>query len=260
MAQFPGWTNPAAASRFPTAVKGAGAYASLIEYAPAPGSTVQAWPFLVNPEEISTGFGAEWASQPTFASRYSNQHFSHNTDRTWTLSGVKLRGWLAGVSLDTAIADLEMLTVADIPAGRYSPPSLAFVWGDRSISPVVLQSVSVTEMAWRSGHASDADLTLTLLKLPPPETIPDATAPDAQPVRLTARQQNDGIKQALAWLTENVGRLPAELAESVRLESIALAIDPATGNITTAAGDDIGLWDGREFTPTVELTEQQTTA
>jgi hypothetical protein len=255
--KFPSWTNKGAWADYPTASKDK-AEARLIEFEPAPGSTITPWVFLVNPESISSPFGAKYTEAAPLASRYPSVQFQHSASRSYSLSGVKLRGWLAGVSLEGAIKALQALTEADPVNGRFAPPALSFVMGRRTLSPVVLSEVNVDEIAWRGGEVADADLSMTLLQLPPPALIADAAAPDLPPEGepLTERQQVDAEKVALAWVNENLGTLPEAIADLARTGSLTLAVDPASGSVATDDGTILGAYDGVDFVPTLTTGSQ----
>lgn len=254
---FPGWTNKGAWPDYPAANQGK-AEARLIEFDPAPGSAIVPWVFLVNPEKISSPFGAKYAEAAPLASRYPSVQFQNSASRTYSLSGVKLRGWMAGVSLEKALRALQALTEADPQSGRFAPPVLSFVMGRRTLSPVVLSEVSVEELAWRGGEVADADLGMTLLQLPPPDLIADAAAPalDADGEPLTERQQSDAEKNALAWIDENLGTLPDAIADRARTGSLDLFVEPASGSVTLEDGTIVGTYDGIEFTPEISTGNQ----
>jgi hypothetical protein len=216
--------------------------------------------FLLNPESMSWDRKATYSEGAIPGTSVQPYQYSHTSGKRYKVQVLLEAHWL-GRSVQRSIDSLEALIVGDPKAPVPTPKILVFAWGSRTIKPIVLTSIEVTEQAFlNGGEVSSATVSLEFVEIPPSDADPTdrarlLEAERAKILKLTERQKDDATGAADEWLRANLASLPKPLQEVIKAGDYTLTADDA-GVITmtkkadkTALGT-VGIYKSKKFETT----------
>ncbi|MBW4636345.1 MAG: hypothetical protein KME30_32050 [Iphinoe sp. HA4291-MV1] len=128
-----------------------------------------AWSFLVQPVEISYERNSNYSFSNSIGTLPSLQ-YGNTEGWTCTINNLPLSTFWQGRSLSSYIDALASLQHPD--ADNFSPPVLAFIWGQRRFSPCVMTRFSKTEKLWfPSGDLAECAISFTLIEVPEGQVV-----------------------------------------------------------------------------------------
>ncbi len=128
-----------------------------------------AWSFLAQPTEILYERNSNYSTSNSVGTLPSLPY--GNTDGwTCSIANLPLNTFWQGRSLSSYIDSLAAFGLPD--ANSFSPPVLAFIWGQRRFSPCVMTRFSKTEKLWfPNGDLAECAISFTLVEVPEDQVV-----------------------------------------------------------------------------------------
>lgn len=218
--------------------------------------------FLINPESLEGGFGANYGENPSLATEVQRQQYFNSYDNGLTIPNARFQTPCNDRSLESLYLQLLALTRPIVSKGVYAPPVLSFFWSKRRVDNLALSAVKITEDGWASGIPTRATYSLTFIKVPESGPDPAIQLPSATPatpsasnqtvttkIQLTQRQMSEGAAAGAKWLRDNVAKLAEPTKSAVKSGKFTTAADiDGTISALTDTGSrlgTVGTWDGK---------------
>jgi hypothetical protein len=214
-------------------------------------TSIQPYVFLVNPSTLEFNGGANYGENPTLGTNVQRQQYFNSTGWTLKIPELLLVSACHDRDMQPLIDGLKALTRCNPDKQQWYTPVVSFTWGKRSISNLVVTTLGVTEIGWRSGLPVRAIVNgLTLLEVPP-KTATTSRSTSQSTKALTERQQSDGSKAGQDWLKSNLNKLTPSTAAIVRAGKYLMDTKP-DGVVTMLDTSRqvlgvVGTWDGTKL-------------